>query len=94
MCTNNAGWGVEKRSHGINRNAVVSYGNFQKVKGKKRQCLLSYFYSLNLANILTLADVTECGGILPTEALPEKLAFNSNFLNSVFQWFFFLKKET
>ena len=29
-----------------------------------------------------------------TEALPEKLAFNSNFLNSVFQCFVFLKKET
>lgn len=41
-----------------------------KNEGKERQCLLSYFYSRNLANILTLADVTECGDVLSTEALP------------------------
>lgn len=48
-------------------------------------------FLLNLANSLTLADVTVCGGILSTEALPEKLAFSSNFLTQYFSFFF---KET
>ena len=62
-----------------------------KNEGEKRQCLLSYFYSLNLANSLTLADVTECGGILSTEAFLKNWHLVLTFQLSISVFFF---KET
>lgn len=89
MCTSTTGRGVEKRLQVSVGTEWCPRASFKKWSGKKT--VFMKLFLLNLANSLTLADVTVCGGILSTEALPEKLAFSSNFLTQYFS--FFLKKQ-